>query len=312
MRLSQRHRKSIGEVDKIMQKSKSKVSLTGYFFVLPQFLFFAVFTIYPIIEGFRISLFKEDAIRTTFVGLQNYIELFKDPVFLHSVFNTLFLVVIVTVVSLVLGLVISLTVFDKNGKYISFIRTCYYLPVVVSTVVMAMVWSFLLNPASGLVPYLFRSAGMGNVNLLGDKRYVLWIIAFVTIVASLGTCLIMYIAAMLGVSTELLEAAKIDGATKVQRSLHIVIPLVQPTTLYLTVTQVIAMLKLFVIIQLLTDGGPNNASMTMMYYLYRNAFKYDKVNSAAAIGVLMFLFALIITLPQFRTLAGIEPKKKRR
>lgn len=295
-----------------MQKASWKKSITGYLFVLPQFLFFAIFTIYPILEGFRISLFKDDAISSTFVGLQNYVSLFQDPVFIKSVFNTLFLVVVVTLVSLVLGIVISLSVFDKNGKYISFIRTCYYLPVVVSTVVMAMVWSFLLNPASGLIPYLMRTWGMGNVNLLGDRRYVLWIIAFVTIVASLGTCLLMYIAAMLSVSSELLEAAKIDGATKIQRSLHIVIPLVQPTTLYLTVTQVIAMLKLFVIIQLLTDGGPNNASMTMMYYLYRNAFKYDKVNSAAAIGVLMFLFALVITLPQFRTLAGIEPKKKRK
>lgn len=295
-----------------MQKAGWKKSITGYLFVLPQFLFFAIFTIYPILEGFRISLFKDDAISSTFVGLQNYISLFQDSVFIKSVFNTLFLVVVVTLVSLVLGIVISLSVFDKNGKYISFIRTCYYLPVVVSTVVMAMVWSFLLNPASGLIPYLMRTWGMGNVNLLGDRRYVLWIIAFVTIVASLGTCLLMYIAAMLSVSSELLEAAKIDGATKIQRSLHIIIPLVQPTTLYLTVTQVIAMLKLFVIIQLLTDGGPNNASMTMMYYLYRNAFKYDKVNSAAAIGVLMFLFALVITLPQFRTLAGIEPKKKRK
>lgn len=294
-----------------MQKSVHRESMSGYLFVLPQFLFFAVFTIYPIIEGFRISLFKDTAVSSSFVGLGNYIELFQDAVFVKSVVNTLFLVVIVTLVSIVLGIIISLAVFDKNGKYISFIRTCYYLPVVVSTVVMAMIWSFLLNPANGLIPYLIRRFGMGNINLLGDTRFVLWIIAFVTIVASLGTCLIMYIAAMLGVSTELLEAAKIDGATKFQRSIHIVIPLVQPTTMYLTVTQVIAMLKLFVIIQLLTDGGPNNASMTMMYYLYRNAFKYDKVNSAAAIGVLMFIFALIITLPQFRTLAGIEPKKKK-
>ena len=265
---------------------------------------FAVFTIYPIFEGFRISLYQTDAVRNSFVGLKNYVDLFADPVFLRSVWNTLFLTAVVTVVSLFIG------VFDKSGAYISFIRTCYYLPVVVSTVVMAMIWSFLLNPASGLIPYLMRNMGMGNVNLLGDKRYVLWIIAIVTIVASLGTCMIMYIAALAGISREMFEAAEIDGATKFQRAIYLIIPLVKPTTLYLTVTQVINMLKLFVIVQLLTDGGPNNASMTMMYYLYRNAFKYDKVNTAAAIGVLMFLFALIITLPQFRTLAGIEPKKK--
>lgn len=294
-----------------MKKNHFKKSITGYLFVLPQFLFFAVFTIYPVFEGFRISLYKDTAVSSTFVGLGNYVELFSDAVFAKSILNTLFLVFVVTAVSIVLGIIISLAVFDKGGRYISFIRTCYYLPVVVSTVVMAMVWSFLLNPANGLIPYLLRTAGQGNVNLLGNPKAVLWIIAFVTIIASLGTCLIMYIASMLGISTELLEAAKIDGATKVQQSIHIVIPLVRPTTMYLTITQVIAMLKLFVIIQLLTDGGPNNASMTMMYYLYRNAFKYDKINSAAAIGVLMFVFALAITLPQSKKLAGIEEKKKR-
>ncbi len=293
-----------------MRNSTLKKSLSGYLFVLPQFLVFAVFTIYPIFEGFRISLYQTDAVRNSFVGLKNYVDLFADPVFLRSVWNTLFLTAVVTVVSLFIGLTVSIGVFDKGGAYISFIRTCYYLPVVVSTVVMAMIWSFLLNPASGLIPYLMRNMGMGNVNLLGDKRYVLWIIAIVTIVASLGTCMIMYIAALAGISREMFEAAEIDGATKFQRAIYLIIPLVKPTTLYLTVTQVINMLKLFVIVQLLTDGGPNNASMTMMYYLYRNAFKYDKVNTAAAIGVLMFLFALIITLPQLRTLAGIEPKKK--
>lgn len=93
---------------------------------------------------------------------------------------------------------------------------------------------------------------------------------FVTIVASLGTCTRMYIATISGISREMLEVAKIDGATKVQTAWYIITPLVKPTTMYLTVTQVINMLKLFVIVQLLTDGGPNNASMTMMYYLYRS------------------------------------------
>ena len=170
-----------------MKNSTLKRSLSGYLFVLPQFLVFAVFTIYPIFEGFRISLYQTDAVRNTFVGLKNYVDLFTDQVFLRSVWNTLFLTAVVTAVSLLIGLTISIGVFDKNGTYISFIRTCYYLPVVVSTVVMAMIWSFLLNPASGLIPYLMRTMGMGNVNLLGDKRYVLWIIAIVTIVASLGT-----------------------------------------------------------------------------------------------------------------------------
>lgn len=284
-------------------------SLTGILFVAPQCIVFAIFTIYPIFEGFRISLFETNAVTNRFVGLKNYITLFHDNVFWLSVRNTLFLTVVVTMVTLFVGLVISISIFDKSPRYISFVRTCYYLPVVVSAVVMAMIWSFLLNPASGLIPFLIRRFGGGTMNLLGSRKYVLWVISFVTVVASLGTCMIMYIATMIGISSEILEAAKIDGASRVQRAVHIIIPMVKPTTLYLTVTQVINMLKLFVIVQLLTDGGPNNASMTMMYYLYRNAFRYDKMNIAAAIGVLMFLIALAITLPQFKTLAGVGNKK---
>ena len=101
-----------------------------------------------------------------------------------------------------------------------------------------------------------------------------------------------------------------DGASKFQRTIHIILPLTKPTTLYLSVTSVISMLKLFVIIQLLTDGGPNNSSMTMMYYLYRNAFSYDKKNIAAAVGVLMFILAVVMAIPQFRSMSGNGGKKR--
>lgn len=276
----------------------------GYLFILPQFLFFAIFTIYPVFEGFRISLYKTTAVQETFVGFNNYIELFQDTVFLRSVFNTLFLVVVVTGCMLLFGMLISVAIFDKNERYISIIRSCYYLPVIVSTVVMSMVWKFLLNPANGLINYLLKKTGSAITNPLGNPDVVLWIIAFVTIIASLGQAIIMYVASMSGISGDVLEAAKVDGATKFQQMVHIIIPLTKATTLYLSVTSVISMLKLFVIIQLLTDGGPNNSSMTMMYYLYRNAFVYDKKNIAAAVGVLMFVLAVLMAIPQFKSMSN--------
>jgi len=283
----------------LRRKNTIKANLTGYAFVAPQLLFFAVFTIYPIFEGFRLSLYKTTAVENTFVGLQNYINLFKDPVFVQSVGNTLFLVLVITAANLLLGLTIALAIFDKKPSYVTFIRSTFYLPVIVSTVVMAMVWKFLLNPANGLVNYYLTQATGKTVNLLGNQNTVLWVIAFVTTVASVGTSIIMYIASMNGISTEMLEAAKVDGASKLKTSLKIIVPLVKPTTLYLSVTTVISILKLFVIIQLLSDGGPNNASMTMMYYLYRNAFNYNKMYVASAVGVIMFILAVLIAIPQF-------------
>lgn len=281
-------------------------NLTGYLFVAPQLIFFAVFTIYPIFEGIRLSLFRSTAVENTFVGLENYINLFKDPVFIQSMLNTLFLVVVITLGNLLLGIIVSLAIFDKKPAYVSFVRSTFYLPVIVSTVVMAMVWKFLLNPANGLVNwYLTRATGK-TVNLLGNANTVLWVIAFVTIIASVGTSIIMYIASINGISTEMLEAAKVDGASKLQVCIRIIIPLVKSTTLYLSVTTIISILKLFVIIQLLSDGGPNNASMTMMYYLYRNAFSYNKMYVASAVGVIMFIIAVLIAIPQFKAMSEKE------
>lgn len=283
----------------LSKKRHMKADLIGWAFVAPQLLFFAVFTIYPIFSGFALSLYRSTAVENTFVGLENYINLFKDPVFIKSVLNTLFLVVVITVGDLLLGLIISLAIFDKKNGYVSFIRSTFYLPVIVSTVVMAMVWKFLLNPANGLVNYYLTQSTGKTVNLLGNPNTVLWVIAFVTIVASVGTSIIMYVANMNGISTEMLEAAKVDGASKLKTCIKIIVPLVKPTTLYLSVTTVISILKLFVIIQLLSDGGPNNASMTMMYYLYRNAFNYNKMYVASAVGVIMFILAVLIAIPQF-------------
>lgn len=281
------------------KQRRLRQNLTGYAFVGPQLLFFAVFTIYPIFEGLRLSLYKSTAVENTFVGMQNYINLFQDPVFIRAMLNTLFLVVVITLGNLLLGLLISLAIYDKKPGYVSFVRSTFYLPVIVSTVVMAMVWKFLLNPANGLVNYYLGKATGKTVNLLGNANTVLWVIAFVTIVASVGTSIIMYIASINGISTEMLEAAKVDGANKLRVCTKIIIPLVRPTTLYLSVTTIISILKLFVIIQLLSDGGPNNASMTMMYYLYRNAFFYNKMYVASAVGMVMFALAVIIAIPQF-------------
>lgn len=257
-----------------LRKNHFKDNLTGYLFLAPQLLFFAVFTIYPIFEGVRLSMFRSTAVENTFVGLENYINLFIDPVFQKSVINTLFLVVVITLGNLLLALIISLAIYDKKPGYISFVRTTFYLPVIVSTVVMAMVWKFLLNPANGLVNWYLTKATGKMINLLGNANTVLWVIAFVTIIASLGTSIVMYVAGINSISLDMLEAARVDGASKLQVCLKIIVPLVKSTTLYLSVTTIISILKLFIIIQLLSDGGPNNASMTMMYYLYRNAFSY--------------------------------------
>ena len=196
---------------------------------------------------------------------------------------------------------VATSVFDKNSKYVSFIRGSYYLPVMVSMVVMSIIWNFLLNPSNGLISYMLGNAGIKDVNLLGNPMTVMPVIIFVTFVGNVGQAIILYLATMIGLPEDYFEAAQLDGATRWQRIKYILIPLMKPTTAYLTVINIIAVLKIFVVIQLLTGGGPNNASVTMMYYLYQNAFVYNNTGMASSIGVLMFIIALLFSIPQLKS-----------
>ncbi|MEK4425339.1 carbohydrate ABC transporter permease [Solibacillus sp. FSL K6-1523] len=281
-------------------KESNKENITGYLFVAPQILLFLIFLVYPIIEGIRLSLFQINYQDEIFVGLDNYRKLFSDPVFIQSTINTVIFVVFIVALTVVFAMFVSAAVFDKNAKYVSFIRGAYYIPVMVSMVVMSMIWSFLLNPANGLIPFVARELEVASVNFLGDTRLVLPVIIFVTFATNVGQAIILYIASMIGVPKELFEAAEVDGASRMKVIFKIIIPMVKPTTIYIIIMNIIAVLKIFVVIQLLTGGGPNNASTTLMYYLYNNAFKYNQLGIASAVGVIMFLITLLLSIPQLR------------
>lgn len=284
-----------------MNFSNIKKQYPGYLFIAPQMLLMLIFIVYPVIKGFKMSLYKVYGLDSYFVGLDNFKALLQDQTFVKSIANTIFFVVAIVLLTIVFAFFVATTVYDKNLRYVSFIRGSYYLPVMVSMVVMSIVWNFLLNPSNGFISYLFQTAGFGHVNLLGNTKTVMPIIVFVTFVGNVGQAIILYLATMIGISQDYFEAAQLDGASRWQRIRHIVIPLVRPTTAYLIVINIIAVLKIFVVIQLLTGGGPNNASVTMMYYLYQNAFVYNNTGAASAIGVLMFIIALLLSVPQLRS-----------
>lgn len=284
-----------------LKKEVVKRNVTGYLFILPQMLLFLVFILYPVLEGFRMSMFKVTHKKEVFVGFENYMMLLQDPIFTKALINTVIFVVFIVGLTVIFGIFVAAAVFDKNPRYVSFVRGAYYIPVMVSMVVMSMVWNFLLNPANGLISYYTTQAGLKSVNFLGNKALVLPVIIFVTFTTNVGQAIILYIAAMIGVPTDIFEAAEVDGASRTQTIFKILLPLVKPTTVYITIINIIAVLKIFVVIQLLTGGGPNNASVTMMYYLYNNAFKYNQIGKASAVGVIMFVIAMLLSIPQLIT-----------
>lgn len=283
-------------------KFRKKIdSYSGYLFIAPQMILMLFFIIIPVISGFRLSAYSSYGRQKIFVGLDNFKFLFEDPIFIRSILNTIFFVVAIVILTIIFALFVSTTVFDKSQRYLSFIRTSYYLPVMVSMLVMSIIWKMLLNPSNGVVTWVLKQIGFGNINLLGNETTVMPVIIFVTFIGNVGQAILIYLATMIGIPNDYFEAAELDGATRWERIKHIIIPLVRPTTLYLVITNIIAVLKIFVVIQQLTGGGPNNASVTMMYYLYQNAFVYNRTGVAAAIGVLMFIVALLLSIPQMKT-----------
>lgn len=277
-----------------------KKQRAGYLFILPQFFLFFTLMIFPILNGIRLSLYKITFKGSTFVGLSNYIKLFKDPYFIKAISNTVLFVVCIVTLSVVVGIIVAAAIFDKKPKFVSFIRGCYYIPVAVSMVVMAVTWSFLFSTANGLINYIVTSFGGAGINWLGDAKIVMPIIIFVTFVSNVGQVIVLYVAAMIGIPVELFEAGMVDGVSPLIRFRHIILPLVRPTTIYVLITQTIAVIKIYVVIQLLTNGGPNHASVTLMYYLYEKAFvNMNQTGEAAAIGVIMFIICIILSVLQF-------------
>lgn len=283
----------------------------GYLFIFPQFLLFVGLMIYPVFRGIKLSMYKITLKGESFVGLNNYIALFRDENFIRAVWNTLLFVVVIVTLSVVVGVIISAAIFDKNMKYVSFIRGCYYIPVAVSMVVMTVTWSFLFSSANGLINYIVGLFGGAPINWLGNARLVMPIIIFVTFVSNIGQVIVLYVASMVGIPNELFEAAEVDGASPFNRFIYVALPLVKPTSLYIVITQTIAVIKIYVVIQLLTNGGPDHASVTLMYYLYEKAFLMNnQMGQAAAIGVIMFAICLVLSALQY--LASRDRRVKRR
>lgn len=285
-------------INKIREQANAK---SGYLFIAPQMILMLFFIIVPVIKGFKMSAYSRYGRTEVFVGLDNFKFLFDDPVFVKSIWNTIFFVIAIVFLTIVFALFVSTAVFDKNDGYLSWIRTSYYLPVMVSMLVMSIIWKMLLNPANGAVMWMLKKVGLPGINLLGNAKTVMPVIVFVTFVGNVGQAILIYIATMIGIPKDYFEAAELDGASRWHRIRHIIIPIVRPTTIYLVITNIIAVLKIFVVIQQLTGGGPNNASVTMMYYLYQNAFVHNRTGVAAAIGVLMFVIALVFSIPQMKT-----------
>lgn len=277
-----------------------KEAFQAYAFVAPYVILGAIFMVYPICNQFVRSVYNTKwGGKTVFVGFDNYIKIFTDPNYIKAIGNTLLFVAVVVPLLIILSLFIAGSIFDKHPAYVSTVRVCLYIPTIVSMVVMSTIWRFMLNSQSGLIKYFGNLLGLGTVDLLAGATSARIIVMIVLIIVNIGQCVLLYLAQMIGISKDLVDACKIDGGSRWHLFRYILIPLSKPTTMLVFITETSLVLKVYVVIQLLTSGGPNYATSTMMYRLYQDAFENFNTGLASAMGVLMFIVTLVLISLRF-------------
>ena len=279
-------------------------NIAAYLFLLPFLIFFVGFVLYPMFMCVYTSFFdanmgKEDV----FIGFANYQELMEDPIFWTALRNTMVIVLVSVPVTCAFSLWVANIISKMNVAATSAFRCIFYLPVVTGSVAVTVVWKWMLSKFGGILNYLGNNM-MGlydkNIDFLGDSEYALWCIILILLTTSVGQPIVLYVSALDNVDKGLVEAAEVDGATPMQAFWKIKWPQMMPTTLYILVITTINSFQCFALIQLLTSGGPNNSTMTIMYYIYYNAFKLYKYGYGNAMGVILAIIIAILSAVQFK------------
>jgi multiple sugar transport system permease protein len=282
-------------------KLERREAMVGYLLLLPWIISFVIFLSGPILVSFGLSFFEYDVINPPkFIGIQNYKTMISDdPLFWQSFKVT----AIYTVTSVPLRLVGALAVailLNQKIRGIPWFRTVFYLPAVVSGVAVALLWSWVFNPNFGVLNYLLDKIGIQGPAWLGSERWALPAFIIMSL-WSLGGGMLIFLAGLQSIPTQLYEASEIDGANWWSKFWKITIPMLTPTIFFNLVMGIIGTWQVFTAAYVMTQGGPNYATLFYMFYLYKNAFVWFKMGYASALAWLLFLVILICTLAVFKS-----------
>ena len=284
---------------------RRRETIAGYLFLLPSLIFFIGFVVVPMVMCVVTSFFDANMNMNTpdkFIWFDNYIELWQDPVFLKALKNTFIIVVVSVPFTCIFSLWVASAIYKMKEGLLSFFRIVFYLPVVTGSVAVTVVWKWMYNNYYGIFNYLLKGVGLidKNINWLGDPRFALGCIILILLTTSVGQPIVLYVSALSNVDNSLVEASEVDGANNLQVFWRIKWPQIMPTTLYILIITTINSFQCFALIQLLTSGGPNYATETVMYYIYYTAFKLYRFGYGNAMGVILAIFIGILSAAQFR------------
>lgn len=267
-----------------------------YLFLAPALIVLAIFFFLPFFESFYISTldYSNDIYNPIFVGVDNYIAIFKSALFWQTMWNTVVYLAIAVPLLVILPLIIAIVI-NQKLKFINFYRVSIYLPVVVSIVVAGIAWKWLYAD-NGILNYIISFFGFDKIGWLTDTKYSLYSVIAVTVWKGLGYYMMIYLAALTSVPNDLYEAADIDGANLLQKHFAVTIPHLLPAIALVSIISSISAMKVFVEIYVMTQGGPLNSSMTVVYYIYQKAFENLDLGYASACGVILMIIIMAISV----------------
>lgn len=277
--------------------------VTAYLFIAPWAIGFIIFTAGAMIYSLGLSAMETDLLSSsTFVGLENYVELTKDPLFTKSLGVTFFYTILVVPFGTIVALLVALLL-NQNVRPLGFWRTVYYLPAVVSGVAVAILWGWVLNPEAGLLNQGLALFGIPGPRWFGSEQWAVPGLVLISLWGT-GTNMLLYLAGLQGIPTEIQEAARIDGASSARVFWHVTLPLLTPTIFFNVIINTIGSFQVFTTAYVLTQGGPNNATLTMVVYIYRLGFQLFHFGYASAVAWILFAIIMVFTLLIVRSSAA--------
>lgn len=284
----------------IFNKKRVKEVISTWSLMTPALIFMLLFTVYPIFRSINLSFNKYTLGMKApqFIGLKNYIYLLKSELFWKVMGNTLYFAIITVVPTMIIGLMIALLLNRKNHKS-GFLRTAYFYPVVMPMIAVASIWLFIYMGKNGLLDQLLIKIGLEPMNVLSNKKTVLPFMAIMYVWKEAGFIMVFYLAGLQNISPDLYEASLIDGASPWKTLRYITLPLLKPTTLFVSTIALTNCFKLVDQIIIMTEGAPNNASTVLLYYIYQQSFTNFNYGRAGALTVVMLVLLLAASLPRF-------------
>jgi multiple sugar transport system permease protein len=270
-------------------------------YLLPTIIGFFVFILGPVVVSFLLGFTEWDLLTPPkWIGLGNYrAMLFETPLFWTTLRNALYYTLLFVPGAVILPLFVAVLM-NQQLRGVTFYRSIYFLPVVTSTVAVALVWQWLYNPEFGPINYVLKLVGIKGPAWIASPEWAMPALVVMSIWQVVGYNMVIYLAGLQGIPEEFYEAAAIDGATGWRQFLHITVPLISPTTFFILIVSIIGSLQVFEQTYILTQGGPAYSTLTIAYYIYQQAFQFFHMGLGAALSYVLFIIILLITLIQFR------------